>query len=525
MRQICSCAFGRKECKKRKGTMKPRLAKQMVKGLRLCENVTTTGRKRQMIHQQYEVDDHLHEECGVFGIYDMDGNDVASTIYYGLFALQHRGQESCGIAVSDTSGPKGLVLSHKGMGLCNEVFTPEDLESMKGNIGVGHTRYSTAGSSTRENAQPLVLNYIKGTLGLAHNGNLINTPQLRQELARTGAIFQTTIDSEIIAYMIARARVEQPTVQAAVAEAMKKIKGAYSLVVMSPRKLIGARDPYGFRPLCIGKRGNAYILASESCALDTIGAEFVRDVEPGEIVTITQKGIESNRSMCIPKEQHARCIFEYIYFARLDSKIDNISVYEARIRGGATLAKTYPVDADLVCGVPDSGLASAKGYSEESGIPFGLAFHKNSYVGRTFIKPTQKERESSVKIKLSVLESVVKGKRIVLVDDSIVRGTTISNLITMLRKAGATEVHVRISSPPFLYPCYFGTDVPSNKQLIASSHSTEEIRQQIGADSLGYMPIEELQNMVGDLPICRACFDSHYPMEVPKQDISALLES
>ena len=297
MRQICSCAFGRKECKKRKDTMKPRLAKQMVKGLRLCENVTTTGRKRQMIHQQYEVDDHLHEECGVFGIYDMDGNDVASTIYYGLFALQHRGQESCGIAVSDTSGPKGLVLSHKGMGLCNEVFTPEDLESMKGNIGVGHTRYSTAGSSTRENAQPLVLNYIKGTLGLAHNGNLINTPQLRQELARTGAIFQTTIDSEIIAYMIARARVEQPTVQAAVAEAMKKIKGAYSLVVMSPRKLIGARDPYGFRPLCIGKRGNAYILASESCALDTIGAEFVRDVEPGEIVTITQKGIESNRSM------------------------------------------------------------------------------------------------------------------------------------------------------------------------------------------------------------------------------------
>ena len=295
---------------------------------------------------------------------------------------------------------------------------------------------------------------------------------------------------------------------------------------MSPRKLIGARDPFGFKPLCIGKRDNAYILASESCALETIGADFVRDVLPGEVVTITpENGIQSDLSMALPKEQEARCIFEYIYFARLDSKIDNISVYEARIRGGATLAKTYPVDADLVCGVPDSGLASAKGYSEESGIPFGLAFHKNSYVGRTFIKPTQKERESSVKIKLSVLESVVKGKRIVLVDDSIVRGTTISNLITMLRKAGATEVHVRISSPPFLYPCYFGTDVPSNKQLIASSHSTEEIRQQIGADSLGYMPIEELQNMVGDLPICRACFDSHYPMEVPKQDISALLES
>lgn len=524
MRQICSCAFGRKECKKRKGTMKPRLAKQMVKGLRLCENVTTTGRKRQMIHQQYEVDDHLHEECGVFGIYDMDGNDVASTIYYGLFALQHRGQESCGIAVSDTSGPKGLVLSHKGMGLCNEVFTPEDLESMKGNIGVGHTRYSTAGSSTRENAQPLVLNYIKGTLGLAHNGNLINTPQLRQELARTGAIFQTTIDSEIIAYMIARARVEQPTVQAAVAEAMKKIKGAYSLVVMSPRKLIGARDPYGFRPLCIGKRGNAYILASESCALDTIGAEFVRDVEPGEIVTITQKGIESNRSMCIPKEQHARCIFEYIYFARTDSTIDGVNVYHSRIIAGKALAESYPVEADLVVGVPDSGLVAAKGYSEQSGIPYGMAFHKNSYVGRTFIKPKQSDRESSVKIKLNVIPEVVKGKRIVMVDDSIVRGTTCANIIKMLKKAGATEVHVRISSPPFLHPCYFGTDVPSNEQLIAHSHTTEQIREMIGADSLGYMEVDKLKNMVGDLAYCDACFTGNYPMEVPGRDVSLAFE-
>ena len=482
-----------------------------------------------MYNNEFEKDtpwDDLHEECGVFGMYDFDGGDVASTIYYGLFALQHRGQESCGIAVSETEGPKGKVTSHKGMGLVNEVFAQDNLEPMKGDIGVGHVRYSTAGASTRENAQPLVLNYVKGTLALAHNGNLINAMELRKDLEYTGAIFQTTIDSEVIAYHIARERLKSKTVEEAVGRACRKLKGAYSLVVMSPRKLIGARDPFGFKPLCIGKRDNAYILASESCALETIGADFVRDVLPGEVVTITpENGIQSDLSMALPKEQEARCIFEYIYFARLDSKIDNISVYEARIRGGATLAKTYPVDADLVCGVPDSGLASAKGYSEESGIPFGLAFHKNSYVGRTFIKPTQKERESSVKIKLSVLESVVKGKRIVLVDDSIVRGTTISNLITMLRKAGATEVHVRISSPPFLYPCYFGTDVPSNKQLIASSHSTEEIRQQIGADSLGYMPIEELQNMVGDLPICRACFDSHYPMEVPKQDISALLES
>ena len=442
-----------------------------------------------------------------------------TTIYYGLFALQHRGQESCGIAVSDTSGPKGLVLSHKGMGLCNEVFTPEDLESMKGNIGVGHTRYSTAGSSTRENAQPLVLNYIKGTLGLAHNGNLINTPQLRQELARTGAIFQTTIDSEIIAYMIARARVEQPTVQAAVAEAMKKIKGAYSLVVMSPRKLIGARDPYGFRPLCIGKRGNAYILASESCALDTIGAEFVRDVEPGEIVTITQKGIESNRSMCIPKEQHARCIFEYIYFARPDAYIDGVSVYESRLIAGRSLAKHHPVDADLVVGVPESGNVAAMGYAMESGIPYGMAFVKNSYVGRTFIKPKQSSRESSVRIKLNVLTEAVKGKRVIMIDDSIVRGTTSDRIVGMLREAGAKEVHVRISSPPFLHPCYFGTDIPSEDQLIAHNRSVDEICKIIGADSLAYLDEECLYEMSKGLGICTGCFNGKYPLDPPTEDI------
>lgn len=525
MRQICSCAFGRKDCKKRKGTMKPRLAKQMVKGLRLCENVTTTGRKRQMIHQQYEVDDHLHEECGVFGIYDMDGNDVASTIYYGLFALQHRGQESCGIAVSDTSGPKGLVLSHKGMGLCNEVFTPEDLESMKGNIGVGHTRYSTAGSSTRENAQPLVLNYIKGTLGLAHNGNLINTPQLRQELARTGAIFQTTIDSEIIAYMIARARVEQPTVQAAVAEAMKKIKGAYSLVVMSPRKLIGARDPYGFRPLCIGKRGNAYILASESCALDTIGAEFVRDVEPGEIVTITPNGILSDKSHCLPAEKQGRCIFEYIYFARPDSRIDDINVYSARLLAGRFLAKDSPVDADIVVGVPESGNAAAQGYAMESGIPYGTAFVKNNYVGRTFIKPKQSSRESSVRVKLNVLREVVKDKRVILIDDSIVRGTTSDQIVNMLKDAGAKEVHMRISSPPFLWPCYFGIDVPERHQLIAYNHTVDEICKEIGADTLGYLRLERLPEMVNGLGICTGCFTGDYPIPAPEEDIRGEYEA
>lgn len=329
------------------------------------------------IHDQKAETEKLKEECGVFGIYDFDGNDVASTIYYGLFALQHRGQESCGIAVSDTQGPKGQVQSYKGMGLVNEVFTGEELSGMKGDIGVGHVRYSTAGASTRENAQPLVLNYIKGTLALAHNGNLINTPELRKELAYGGAIFQTTIDSEVIAYHIARARVTSATAEEAVAKAMKKIKGAYSLVVMSPRKLMGARDPYGFKPLCIGKRDHAYILASESCALDTIGAEFVRDVLPGEIVTITKDGIRSDTSMCLPAKKEARCIFEYIYFARPDSHIDGVSVYHSRIMAGRYLAIDSPVDADLVVGVPESGNAAALGYSLQSGIPYGTAFVKN----------------------------------------------------------------------------------------------------------------------------------------------------
>ena len=342
--------------------------------------------------------DKLGEECGVFGIYDFDGNDVASTIYYGLFALQHRGQESCGITVADTNGPKGNICTKKGMGLCNEVFTKEKLETLKGDIGVGHVRYSTAGESTRENAQPLVLNYIKGTLGLAHNGNLINALELREELEQTGAIFQTTIDSEVIAYHIARERVKTKNVEDAVANAMKKIKGAYSLIVMSPRKLIGARDPFGFKPLCIGKRDNAYILASESCALDTIGAEFVRDVLPGEIVSITKEGIVSNCDMCLPQEKSARCVFEYIYFARPDSEIDGVSVYHSRIMAGRYLAQDSPVEADVVVGVPESGNAAALGYSLESGIPYGTAFVKNSYVGRTFIKPGQSSRESSVQI-------------------------------------------------------------------------------------------------------------------------------
>ncbi|HAB61169.1 MAG TPA: amidophosphoribosyltransferase [Lachnospiraceae bacterium] len=464
------------------------------------------------------LSDELHEECGVFGIYDLDGNDVASSIYYGLFALQHRGQESCGIAVSDTNGPKGKVSSVKDMGLVNEVFTPESIEGLKGDIGVGHVRYSTAGASTRENTQPLVLNYVKGTLALAHNGNLINALELRHELEYTGAIFQTTIDSEVIAYHIARERLKVANVESAVKNAMHKIQGAYSLIIMSPRKLIGARDPFGFRPLVIGKRDNSYILASETCALDAVSAEFVRDVLPGEIVTITKDGIVSDTSMC--QQETARCIFEYIYFARPDSCMDGVSVYNSRIMAGKILAQTYPVDADIVVGVPDSGNAAALGYSEESGIPYGMAFVKNSYVGRTFIKPKQSVRESSVKIKLNVLKEVVKGKRVVMIDDSIVRGTTSERIVRMLKNAGATEVHVRISSPPFLYPCYFGTDIPSDDQLIAHNNTVDQICDMLGANSLGYLDVERLGEMLGsDMGYCSACFTGNYPIEPPKDNI------
>jgi len=463
-------------------------------------------------------DTGLGEECGVFGMYDLDGTDVASAIYYGLFSLQHRGQESCGIAVSRTNGPKRNSCVCKGMGLVNEVINAESLGKMHGDIGVGHVRYSTAGASIAENTQPLVLNYIKGTLIVAHNGNLVNAVELRNDLEANGAIFQTSIDSEVIAYLIARERLKSGTAENAVKKAMEKIKGAYSLVVASPRKLIGARDPFGFRPLCIGKRDNSYILASESCALDTIGAEFVRDVEPGEIVAITSDGIKSDMRMATGKT--ARCIFEYIYFARPDSYIDGICVHESRLIAGKILAQTYPADADIVVGVPESGNAAAMGYSLESGIPYGTAFVKNSYVGRTFIKPKQSARESSVMVKLNVLKNVVDGKRVVMIDDSIVRGTTSARIVKMLKDAGAKEVHVRISSPPFLYPCYFGTDVPSSDQLLAYNHTIDEICGIIGADSLGYLDINRLGELAGGkLGYCDACFSGNYPVTPPKEDI------
>lgn len=457
--------------------------------------------------------DELHEECGVFGVYDLDGGDVAPSIYYGLMALQHRGQESCGIAVSDTKGPRGVVSSVRDMGLVNEVFTPDKIYGLKGNLGLGHVRYSAAGQSIRENTQPLVINYAKGTLTMANNGALLNAAELREELAQTGAIFQTTTDSETIAYLIARERLNTPNVETAVKNVMQKLVGAYSLVVESPRKLIGVRDPWGFRPLCIGRRDNTFIITSESAALDAVDAKLIRDIEPGEIVTIDKEGHIFSDKMDT-KIKPAHCIFEYIYFARPDSVIDNVSVYNSRIMAGRILAQQHPVKADLVTGVPDSGNVAAMGFALESNIPYGMAFVKNSYVGRTFIKPKQSLRESSVRIKLNVMADAVKDKRVVMVDDSIVRGTTSAHIVKMLKDAGAAEVHVRISSPPFLFPCYYGTDVSNTDQLIACTHSLEEIREAIGADSLGFLDGDRLNELMdGSCEYCQACFTGDYPTD------------
>ena len=405
------------------------------------------------IDSQEYFSEELHEECGVFGIYGDDSMAPAYACYNGLLALQHRGQESCGIAVND----RGVISSHKNMGLVTEVFSGDVLENLKGQRAIAHVRYSTAGGSVRENSQPLVMRYVKGTLAIAHNGNLTNAVEIRRELEHRGAIFQTTIDSEVIAYLIARERIKSGSVEKAVEKTMKQIEGAYSLLVMSPKKLIAARDPHGFRPLCMGKLGNSIIFASESCALSACGAEFVRDIEPGEIVVIDEEhGMRSIKTNCTEPEKKSLCVFEYIYFARSDSEIDGISVYQSRKEAGRILAREFPVEADMVIGVPESGIDAAIGYSEESGIPYEKGIVKNGYIGRTFIKPTQKERANSVKLKLNPC-SVLKDKRVVVIDDSIVRGTTCDRLVKMLRNAGAKEVHLRISSPPFIWPCFYGT--------------------------------------------------------------------
>ena len=467
--------------------------------------------------------ENIHEECGVFGYYsETEKSDIARSVYYGLFALQHRGQEACGIAVN-----KDRVTScKKGMGLVGDFFNDKMLEEMPGNIAIGHVRYCDAACNNIENAQPLFVKYVKGTLAIAHNGNIFNAVALRKELENEGALFHSTGDSEIIAYLIARARLNCPTVEDAVASIIPRLQGSFSLVIMSPTKLIAVRDPFGVRPLCIGRVGNDYVFSSETCGLDTVGATFERDVLPGEIVTIHHGQLKSNKQYCKSKCESASCIFEHIYTARPDSVIDGQSVNESRILAGRLLAKQHPVDADIVIGVPDSGLSSAIGYAKERGIPYGTGLIKNRYIGRTFILPSQEQRERSVALKLNALRHSIDGKRVVMVDDSIVRGTTIANIVKMLKNNGAKEVHVRVSSPKFLYACYFGTDVPDSKYLACTKYTDEELCRKIDADTLGFLDVESLPDIVPDSTVgfCTGCFTGKYPCPVPTKEDKVTFE-
>ncbi len=457
----------------------------------------------------------LKEECGVFGIFSREKTDVAGPVYYGLYALQHRGQESCGIVVNDD----GLFNTHKDVGLVNDVFTQRVMDRLgQGNMAIGHVRYATTGDSGRVNAQPIVVNHIKGRMALAHNGNLVNSQELRRDLELKGSIFHTTSDTEVISYIITKERLNAPSIEEAVNRAMDQLKGAYSMVIMSPRKLIAVRDEHGFRPLCFGQtKAGEYVVASESCALDAVGAKFIRDMVPGEIVIFDEDGVRSIADH-VGKTPMRSCIFEYIYFARPDSVIDGASVHSARVRAGAYLALEHPVQADVVIGMPDSGLDAALGFARQSGIPYGIGFIKNKYIGRTFIAPGQKHREDLVRIKLNPVSETVRGKRVVLVDDSVVRGTTSARTVRLLREAGAKEVHFRLSSPPFLNPCYYGTDIPSREMLIAHKHTVEEMAEIIGVDSLGFISIESVKKIAcgeGCHGFCTACFDNDYPTEQP----------
>lgn len=450
----------------------------------------------------------MEEKCGVFGIKSRSDGPLAHTVYYGLYALQHRGQESAGIVVNHDRE----FYSHKDLGLVSEVFSQEELDRLpKGNIAIGHVRYGTTGGTLRVNCQPIEVHHHKGNLALAHNGNLSNADRLHKSLEEEGAIFHTTSDTEIIAYMITRHRLKEKSIEDAVSKAMYDLEGAYSLVITSPTKMIAVRDPHGFRPLCYGvTKDGSYVVASETCALYAVGAEWVKDLEPGEMLVFDDNGVTSRREHCDSAPKRI-CIFEYIYFARPDSRIDGISVHRSRLLLGAILAKTAPVDADIVIGVPDSGLDAALGYSHEAGIPYGIGLIKNKYIGRTFISPGQEDRIDKVKIKLSPVKSEIEGKRIVLIDDSIVRGTTMGQIVRMLRDAGAKEVHIRISAPPFLHPCYYGTDIDSEENLIACHMSVPEICKETGADSLAYLPLETLKEITGKNDYCAACFDGEYP--------------
>lgn len=458
----------------------------------------------------------IHEECGVFGVYNpntTNDENIANTVYYGLYALQHRGQEGCGIVVNDD----GVFSSYKDLGLVSEVFDSNTLKSLgSGSMAIGHVRYSTTGGNSRGNVQPIEVHHIKGSLAIAHNGNLTNSMKLRQDMELTGSIFHTTSDTETIAYTIVKERLTTPSIESAVEVALHKMDGAYSLIIMSATKLIAARDKRGMRPLCYGVTPDGtYVVSSESCGLTAVGAEFVRDIMPGEILVFSKNNIQSITTHC-DRTEKALCIFEYIYFARSDSKIDGFSVHEARLKAGRFLAKSHPVESDIVIGVPDSGLDAAIGYAEESGIPYGIGFVKNKYIGRTFISPTQSARENQVRIKLSPIESTIKGKRVVMIDDSIVRGTTSARIVKLLREAGAKEVHMRISSPPFLNPCYYGTDVDTKENLIANNHSVDEIAKIIGVDSLGYLTLEDAENLAPGSH-CLACFNGNYPTSIPNE--------
>ncbi|KXG73797.1 amidophosphoribosyltransferase [Thermotalea metallivorans] len=462
--------------------------------------------------------DKLKEECGVIGICSPGMKNISQLAYFGLHALQHRGQESAGIAVNQD----GKITYYKEMGLVQEVFSDTVLQRLQGDIAIGHVRYSTTGESYVTNAQPLVVHYKGGSIALAHNGNLVNAQQIREELEEHGVIFQTSIDSEVIANLIAR--YNAMPMEEAIQEALKKIRGSYALVITCRDKLIGVRDPNGLRPLCIGKIEGGYVLSSESCAFHVLNAEFIRDVEAGEMVVIDGNDIRS--IPYAPNGRKALCSFEFVYFARPDSVMDGRSVYISRRNAGRILAQEHPVEADMVIAVPDSGTVAAIGYAEESKIPFGEGLMKNRYVGRTFIQPDQRMRELSVRLKLNVLKENVKGKRLVLIDDSIVRGTTSRRLVDMLKAAGAKEVHVRVSSPPVKFSCYFGIDTPTRKNLVGALHSVEEIRQMIGADSLGYLSIEGLMKSIhmDGQGLCNACFSGDYPMEVPKEGNKFLFE-
>ena len=463
----------------------------------------------------------MEEKCGVFGIKSRDQKPLAHTVYYGLYALQHRGQESAGIVVNHDRE----FYSHKDLGLVSEVFSQEILQKLpQGNIAIGHVRYGTTGGTLRANCQPIEVHHHKGNLALAHNGNLSNAQRLHKELEESGAIFHSTSDTEIIAYLITKHRLKEKSIEDAVSRTMGDIEGAYSLVITSPTKMIAVRDPSGFRPLCYGETESGdHVIASETCALYAVGAKWVKDLEPGEMLVFDEKGVTSRREYCGRLPKHI-CIFEYIYFARPDSRIDGISVHGARLKLGALLASASPVDADIVIGVPDSGLDAALGYSHESGIPYGIGLVKNKYIGRTFIAPSQENRVDKVRIKLSPVRSEIEGKRVVLIDDSIVRGTTMSRIVGMLREAGAKEVHVKSSAPPFLHPCYYGTDIDSEENLIACHYSEEEICKKLGADSLSYLPISALSRITGGDDFCAACFDGCYPVShctVPMTDPSA----